>query len=297
MSEPRRAVVLLGVVLLAACSGKQGSFGTIDDPGKVSTVPQLTTSTEVALNGVPLNPVAGNTTTSVVLGPGPVTIAGTVQAPDGVVPDAVVQLERLVGDGVATTRIATLPDGTWKLEKVLGGRYRIRAWRVPDLATAKPEVLFIEEGSDKPVALTLAAVGGVRVDAAIAPDPPVVGNQANIEVRVAERTVDAEGVVRDTPRESVSVGLGGSGAWELDSPSPTTTATDGTAEFRVTCQQSGQQPLFATLADGTSYALLLPACASPATTTTSTTERSSTTSTSRPRTTTTRRSTTTTTEA
>lgn len=296
MTEARRVVLVLGVVLLAACSGKHGSFGTIEDPGEVSTIPQLTTTSERDLTGVALNPVAGNTTTSVVLGPGPVTIAGTVQAPDGVVPDAIVQLERLVGDGVAATRIPTLPDGTWKLEKVLGGRYRIRAWRVPDLATARSEVLFIEDGKDRPVALTLAAVGGVRVDAAVAPDPPVVGNQANIEVRVAERTVDAEGVVRDAPRQGVSVGLGGSGAWELDSPSPTTTMADGTAEFRVTCQQSGQQPLFATLADGSSYALLLPACVSSGTTTTSTTERSSTTSTTRGTTTTTR-STTSTTEA
>lgn len=272
------AVVLLVLLaLLGACS-KDRSFSELSDPGKVTTIPAMTTSTEPDMTGVPLNPVAGNTTTSVVLGPGPMMIVGVVEGPGGVVPDAVVQLERLVGDGVATTRVPTAADGTWNLADVLGGRYRIRAWRTPDLATTKPEVVFIESGPQRSVSLRLDTLGGIRVDAAIAPDPPTVDQTANLKVRVAERTVDGEGIVRDTPRAGDSVALGGSGDWELDSPSPSFTGADGSVTFRVTCRDSGPQPLFATLADGQGYALVLPSCVEPATTSTT----NATTSTTRP---------------
>ena len=42
-----------------------------------------------------------------------------------------------------TARVPTAVDGTWNLEKVLGGRYRVRAWKAPDLVS-KTEIVFIE---------------------------------------------------------------------------------------------------------------------------------------------------------
>jgi hypothetical protein len=268
----RASIVVLVAVLaaLAAC-GSDDPFDKLPDPGTVTTIPAITTSTEVDFSSVPLNGVPGTTSTTVALGPGPMTIVGIVQGPDGVVSDAVVQLERLVGDGVASTRVPTAPDGTWNLEKVLGGRYRIRAWRAPDLATAKPAIVFIESDGQQSVTLDLAEVGGTRVDAVIAPDPPVVDHEANLKVRVVARTVDSEGVVRDTPSAGESVTLSGTGQWELSGPSSSFTGTDGTITFRVICREAGQQQLFANLADGQGYALNLPACVEPASSTTTTT--------------------------
>ena len=69
-----------------------------------------------------LAPVPGRaTTTTVVIGPGEATLKGTVNAPEGLVPGAIVRAERLVGDAVATADVITNPDGTWAIPAVLGG--------------------------------------------------------------------------------------------------------------------------------------------------------------------------------
>lgn len=273
----RTLVAVSALVLVAGCSS--------DDPFRSLPKPDLveasstTTTTEPDLTGVPLAGVPGSTTTSVVLGPGPLTIVGRVEGPDGPVGGAIVQLERIVGDGIAATRVPTAADGTWNLANVLGGRYRIRAWRVPDLATAQPEFVFLETGPERAVTLHVDRVGGVRVDAAIAPDPPVVDEPANLEVRVAERTVDDDGIVRDAPLGDVLVQLAGSGDWSVKGSSSSFTEPDGTVTFEVECEDGGDQPLFAQLDDEQRYALALPPCFDPDAPTTTTTDKTASTST------------------
>jgi hypothetical protein len=267
------AVVLLAGAL-AACSGGRSPYADLPEPDAVN-LESTTSTSEVDLTGVPLAGVAGSTTTSVALGPGPATIVGHVTGPDGPVSGAVVSLERVVGDGSASTLVPTAADGTWNLEKVFGGRYRVRAWKVPDLASST-EVVFVDATAARAVDLTVSAVGGVRVDTAVAPDPPLVDEQVNLRVRVAERTVDTDGRIVDTPVAGVTVELEGSGEWSLDSANPSTTGGDGSTTFRITCEDDGPQPLFATIDDGQSYALTIAPCVDPdATTTTSTSSTSS----------------------
>jgi hypothetical protein len=278
----KRAVALVALVLLAAGCSSGDPFSSLPKPKTVVTEP-TTTTTEPDLTGVPLRAVDGATTTTIAVGPGPLTIVGKVEGPDGaVVGGAIVQLERIVGDAVATARVPTAADGTWNLEKALGGRYRIRAWRTPDLATLKPEIVFLESGPERAVSLHLDAVGGVRVDSAIAPDPPVVDEEVNLKVRVAERSVDRDGVVRDVPVAGEFVTLSGSGDWSVESPNPSTTGGDGSTIFRLTCGSAGSQPLFATLSSsGASYPLVVQPCIQAATSTTSSSSSSTTSTTER----------------
>lgn len=255
-------------VLLAACSGGD-PFAPLPKPDPIE-IEQTTTTVEPDLTGVPLAPALGATSTTVALGPGPMTLVGVVQGPEGPVGGAIVELERVVGDGSASARVPTAADGTWNLPNVLGGRYRIRAWRSPDLATAASTIVFLETQTTRAVDLTLAEVGGVRVDAAIAPDPPIVDEDANLKVRVAERSVDAEGVVRDTPAAGVSVMLTGNGAWSVSSSNPATTGSDGSVVYRLRCRSDGTQTLSATLEGTETYALAIAACVEREETTTTT---------------------------
>jgi hypothetical protein len=272
----KRGIIAL-LVLLAACSSDD-PFAKLPTP-EVVDVASTTTTSEPDLTVVPLAPVLGSTTTSVALGPGPMTIVGRIDGPDGSsVAGAVVQLERVVGDGSASTRVPTAPDGTWNLENVLGGRYRIRAWKAPDLVS-RTQVIFIESAPQRVVEVALEEVGGIRVDAAVAPDPPIVDEQVNLKVRVAERSVDRDGLVTDVPVSRVSVTLEGSGDWDVDSSNPSTTGSDGSAIFRLTCERAGTQPLFAALSGGDSYALSISACVDPTSTATTSSTSSSTTST------------------
>lgn len=274
----RGLAVLTALVLLVGCSSND-PFDELPEPDPVDLESTTTTVAE-DFSAVPLAPVQGSTSTTVALGPGPMTIVGHVEGPDGVVSGAIVELERLVGDGSASTRVPTAADGTWNLENVLGGRYRIRAWKVPDLVSA-PQIVFIETTGQRAVDLQVETVGGARVDVAVAPDPPIVDEAVNLKVRVAERTVDADGLVRDEPVAGATVRLDGTGDWDVDEPNPSTTGGDGSALFRATCEDSGPQPLFATFTDGSSYALAIAACVEATPTSTSTTS-STTTSTTEP---------------
>jgi hypothetical protein len=279
----RRVARLAGLLLLSvagACTGGTtiDPFAELPEPDGVD-IAETTTTTEADFSGVPLAPAMGTTSTSVGIGPGPLTIVGRVEGPDGVVSGAVVHLERLVGDGSATAQVPTAADGTWNLANVLGGRYRVRAWRAPDLAMARPSIVFLQSGKEpRAVDLRLEEVGGVRIDVAVAPDPPVVDEPANVKVRVAERTVDDDGVVRDAPSGGVSVTISGSGDWAISSPNPSTTSTDGTVTFRMTCGSEGAQPLFATVAGDESYALAIQPCVERGSTATSSTSTSTSTS-------------------
>ena len=269
-------IVALLAAIVAACSSND-PFSSLPDPKPVVTEP-TTSTTETDFTKTPLNGVRGTTTTVVAIGPGPLTIVGRVEAPDGtVVPDAIVQLERVVGESSAQMRVPTAPDGTWNAANVLGGRYRIRAWRAPDLATLRPQIVFLESGPQRAVNVKLDALGGVRVDSAIAPDPPLVDEYANLKVRVAERSVGADGVVHDTPVAFTSVTLSGSGEWEVSSPNPSTTESDGSVVFRMRCLDDGPQPLAATLENGQSFALSIQPCFDPSKATTSTSSTTSTT--------------------
>ncbi|HUS61236.1 MAG TPA: carboxypeptidase-like regulatory domain-containing protein, partial [Acidimicrobiales bacterium] len=242
-----------------------------------------------------LRPVPGRTTTTIVIGPGAATLGGSVVGPDGALDGATVRIERLVGDAVARVDTTTLPDGTWSAPGVLGGRYRVRAWRAPDLALTKPEVFFLEAKETKALTLKVVRYTGLGISFDVAPNPPVVGEAVSLELVVADRAVDGEGVVRSTPVERASVELFGSGQWRFPSSNPTITDSSGRASWELVCRSEGKQALSVMVADNATFVVDVPACIEPpplTTTTaggevTTTTGISASTSTTRPASTTT----------
>jgi hypothetical protein len=276
----RRLVWLVALVLAAACADDD-PFAPLPKPDRVEES-TTTTLPEPDLTGVALPAVGGTTTTTIGMGPGPITIVGRVEGPEGPVAGATVQLERLVGDATATALVPTAPDGTWNLPNVLGGRYRVRAWRVPDLATMRAKVVFLETGPERAIELRVEAVGGVRVDAAIAPDPPQLDQPANVKVRVAQRLVDATGVIRDQPVVGTEVRLTANDGWLVFSANPAVTGGDGGATFSVECDEAGDNELLAILADGSSHTLDVGPCVDPDATTTTAEPSEETTTTSAP---------------
>jgi hypothetical protein len=258
------AIVVLAAVaigLLVACSGKHG----YDFPPPPSTIPEEQT-TVPDFSSVQLARISGHPTTTINNAPGQAHISGFVVAPQGAVPGATVHVERLVGDAVLPLDVATNPDGSFHVDNVQGGRYRLRAWRVPDLALTTPLIFFLNGNENKTgVNLQVTQYTGTNVTPALAPSPPIVGNPANLAVQVTTVVVDPTGVVRATPLTGTQVDLLGSGSWQLQSPATEFTDTTGTAIWQLTCTSTGNQPLSATV-NGTGYPLNLPPCAeTPAT--------------------------------
>lgn len=267
----RLAVVLLAVLAVVAVGCVEDRrYDPLPVPESSEELPPTSTTVAPNLDEIQLAGAPGTTTTTAPsVGPGPVTIVGRVDGPEGPVPGAIVRLERVVGDGrTATLDVPTAADGTWNAANVLGGAYRIRAHLAPSLGMLRAQVVFVEALDPKPVILELERFEGTRVDGAIAPNPPTVGERANLSVRVTANQVDAQGKVRQTPLVAVVVTLSGTGSWAVLSGNPGVTGSDGVAPFVLECGASGDQPLTAFLSTGETFPLSLPPCSAAATTTT-----------------------------
>ncbi len=255
------AIAAAVVALAGACQPK-----TIPPLPPPPSVPATTTSTTIDFSALGLPEIPGRTTTTVAMGPGKATLAGVVVGPDGApVPTAVVHAERLVGDGAATMDVLTGGDGRFEMATVLGGRYRLRAWKqAPDnLALVEPQVFFLEGSEKKDTTLKVTPYTGVAVTAAIAPDPPLIDTPANLVVQAVDRAVDANGIVRSVPIPGVRAELFGTGDWRVQTPVATGTDGAGRARWTLVCQRVGQQPLSVVIGESAAFNLNLPNCTVP----------------------------------
>lgn len=260
MTERFTRLVALALLagLLAACTR-----GAVDElPAPPTTGPTTSTTERPDLSGVVLADVPGTTTTTVALTPGEARLQGVVIARDGLVPGATVLIERLVGDGVASATVTTGSDGKWSAVGILGGRYRVRAWRAPDLALTTPLSFFLENKESRDTDLRLESYTGVVVTSAIAPSPPVVDEPVRLVVRTYTRSVDEQGIVRNQPVPGVQVELTGSSQWKVETANPTFADDTGRAEWILRCGNLGSHALAVRIGGGTeAQALRVPACA------------------------------------
>lgn len=253
-------VGILFLVVSSACSS--GEVEALKQPPALQPLESTTTIPGPDYANVSLAGVGGRTRTTVVLGPGKARLGGTVVGPGGPVPGAVVRVERLVGDAAASADVTAGPDGRWVLPDVLGGRYRVRAWRAPDMALLEPQVFFVEATEARQVSLVVSRFGDTSSASAVAPDPPIVDQPTNLAFRVFRRVVDAGGTVRSAPLAGLPAELVG-GQWSIVSPNPVVTNASGGAEWSLVCLAIGPQPLTVRVGE-LELPLTVPPCVAPA---------------------------------
>jgi hypothetical protein len=245
------AAMTMLVSSLGACSGDG------DEPKPKPTLPAPSSSTSFTIVTVPGNP-RSTTTLPVDISPGEATIAGTVGTPDGPVPDAIVRIERLTGDEVASVDVRAV-SGSWQLASIRGGRYRVRAWHPPDMAQLEPEVFFLGSTETKQLSLLLTHFGDVSVTANTDPNPMPVGQPAILVTSVLTGAVDAQGVVRANPRPGVPTQLVSAGGLALDGSDRQVTDGEGNNGWRVRCLGAAP-PSVALVVENVRYAIILPPC-------------------------------------
>jgi hypothetical protein len=273
------AAVLVALVpvalVVAGCGGEVTSFSFKTPPPGVGTT---AAGPPPDLTAVSLPHVDGRTTTTIAIAPGKATLSGTVIGPSGPVPGAMVQAERVVGNAVGRANANVNPDGTWQLAGVLGGLYRVRAWRAPDLALTTPQIFFLAAADNKSLTLQLTQYAGTNVVAAVAPNPPLLNQPANLAVQVVTQTVDNQGVVRGQAVPSAPIQLTSDFNWAVTSSNPTVTDSNGQATWSLECGALGVPSMSVMVNNTTTYPLTLPACVTvPETTTTSSSSTTSTT--------------------
>jgi len=264
-------VMALCLVAGAACSSDDGK--ALPAPDQSSST---TSTTVIDFSQVALAPVAPGKAPAITRPPGGgrASIAGKVVDANGApVPQALVRATYFFDPGKSEVIEALSgADGHYRFDRLYGGRWRIRAWLAPVMATLEQPAFFLGATEHKTLDLKVKAVPDLDVTSKMAPDPPLVGWPAELAVLVVSQTVDSEGKVVRTPLGATDVTLSFPGSsWSIQSPAATQpTDTDGTARWIMSCGDEGVHGA-AVVVSGREFPITLPSCLSPASTTTATT--------------------------
>ena len=192
---------------------------------------------------------------------GDASLSGSLTGPDGPVALGRVRLERFVGSSSASLDLTTNDRGLWKAKGIAGGRYRVRGWRMPDLAMDSSTTLFL--GADDSLVGELAGPrqGGVDVQAALLTSSPTIAEPVTVGALVTRHEVDADGVVQGVPLSGTVATLSAAAGWEVTEPQAVVDA-DGGARWTLTCGRASPADLVVT-ADGRSVTVPAPSCNRP----------------------------------
>lgn len=207
---------------------------------------------------VPREPAEPEPPLPVELRGGAARIGGVVSGPDGPVGGATVLVERHTTTGSATTRVVTGADGRWSLQRLLGGRYRIRAWVPGWMGMERSEVRFVANGERVDLPISLVAVDTEPKVAVVGAGDIFLGLTGSVAVTLTTTTVDEEGRI-------VVAGVGGVPIdLTIDqrvTAASTTAVTDddGVARFVLRCEELGR-PTAAVGFDDRIEPVTLPSC-------------------------------------
>jgi len=271
--RPLAAVLLAGgallLPLLAGCSKDEGKALPAPKPSETTT-----TTEPIDLTHVSLEPIAvkgKETSTTRPLGGGKAAIFGRVVDTDGnPVPGAFIRAT-YYGDPNKPEVIEalSLEDGTYRFEQVLGGRWRVRAWKAPELATLEDNTLFLGYTEQHQLDLKVKAAVDYVVTSNMAPSPPFIGSPVELAVAVMTQSVDDDGAVHRTPVGGAAITLNVTGKWSLVGDATQATEYNGRAAWELTCNEAGSQSITAIVA-GREWPLNIPPCHDPAETSTTT---------------------------
>lgn len=270
--RPRRVLAVAALVAMTAVAGACASDGPddpfADAPDQRTEVTVPPPPEEVDLpdtRGVVLAPLPGGDgpQAPVKVYGGDAVLTGEVRGPGGSA-GAVVRIERFVGVRSAVEEVTVADDGTWRARRLLGGRYRVRAYRSPDLAMLSSAVFFLPDGDEHRLDLELGRYGGIDVQAAFLAASLQVGQSATLTSLAQEVAVDGSGIVRGTPLAGDTITADGGSGWAIDQPSRAVGA-DGTTSWTVTCRRPSPGAITVSVAGAT--ATVTPPCsAAPPTT-------------------------------
>jgi hypothetical protein len=259
---------LAAVFLLAGCTS--AAVSPLPSPPKVDKVPTATTLADFSTVSIPS--VDGTTTTVKPAGfkGGRAIIKGRALIGGTGAGGATVRIERYNGDAIAgSVDVTAGPDGGYVADGLVGGRFRVRAFRTPDATMAAAQIFFLGGSDTKTLDLTMQTYsGGLNLSSSISPNPPILGDIATLTIAVTSRGVDNSGVARSIGQAGASVQIISSGGRGVVSTNPQVTGANGRASFTIQCNSLERQGLSAIVEGGTPVPLSAATCELPPTTTT-----------------------------
>ncbi len=171
---------------------------------------------------------------------GTAELKGTVIGPEGPVPFATIRLERHTSEGLAVKDITAGARGQWSAGRLLGGRYRVRAWSKGLLTMTESQVFFLADEEINTVELVLDEVRYEPHMSLVDAGNIYLGLTGSIAVSVTYQTVDEDGliIVSGLPGAIVTIypshGI-------TATPTVAVADTDGVARFTLRCHDLGSK--------------------------------------------------------
>jgi hypothetical protein len=192
---------------------------------------------------------------------GRASVSGTVTGPDG------------------SVLVATDAGGGFGVSSVLGGRYRVRAWLQPSLATLDSPTGFVADGDHLTFQIGVERHDAVKLQLAPSVTALTVGVAAGVNGLLLRESVDGDGIIHTVGVAGSPIGLSAPGAITIDAPNPAVSGADGRVHWVITCRAAGSISVTATVAatdpavPAVTASMVLPPCADPPATIPSTVPR------------------------
>jgi hypothetical protein len=263
--------VALSALMAAAASAcsqtvKQATWPAVPATLQLRQASSTTLGPDFSITPLPVATSVNATRPTIEFAVGRVNMTGVVQGPDGPVGGAVVRVERLVDDQLASIDVLSDESGVYRLDRIEAGRVRIRAFRPPDLIALEPIVAFAA-GSFKQE-LKVKRFDQTSIQWSLAPAEPRVNEPANIVVQVSRQTVGTDGVLRQLPVPQIGVTVTPLGLLQTDLIQESLTNDRGRVQVVLRCLGVGGADLQIALATGESAKIAPPGCREIPTTTT-----------------------------
>ena len=261
------AVVVLCLAVLAGCSGAADdrSSGTTSTSGPgaamAAALDPATATTEAPPATLPIpDDFVGPDTRNVRIQPilskpkkpvdhtkpilaidgGDAKLHGRVVAPEDKVEGTIVRLERFVGEDFGVLDIPVKKDGTWEAKDIRGGRYRVRAFKRPHLATTEPQAIFVAaDHGEGNVDLTMERHEGWLLQGAVDVPEAHVGEKLTLRTLLLIEDVGDDGIVRGKGIPAAEVQMTLLGGVAVVGPVLAVTDENGFAAFTVICTAEG----------------------------------------------------------
>lgn len=173
------------------------------------------------------------------MGGGRARIDGVVFGPDGVVPGAVVRIQRHTFEGIVEEEVVTDAAGSWSIRGLRGGRYSIRAFVPNSLTSGTPSLFFLEDADKGALDLELEPAPTGRDADVVGPTHIVPGEPAVVAITLGRWIVDAEGRLVRLPASSVELNGTGFAPVSILSERRVTTDSGGAVSYVVDCAEEG----------------------------------------------------------
>lgn len=193
---------------------------------------------------------------------GQAQLSGTVFGPDGPVEGATVRIERFIGFRSGRVDITTGRGGRFVIGDLLGGKFRVRAWSRPDLATVEPQTIYLTAEGNGTLDLTAERHDATTLQGALAVADPRLGQQVLFQALLSKEEVDENGIVVGKGIDATDLELQATPGVEILSANPVRTGPDGLVGWNVQCVEVGAHPV-TVVGGGQAATFTLPECRVP----------------------------------